>query len=207
MLFDLENLVLNYLNGEVDSESALERALTGLETTKYRSQSVKTTKTSLLFTDIVNSSATYEDFGDEYGRAILSIHDNIVHSTILKRGGTVIKGTGDGSLATFESCGKSVKAALLILKQIEAHNHNYPLLPIQLRIGINIGSIIQDETDIHGTSVNLAARLTELADPGTILTTGIVHSRCKEKGYQFIDLGLKAFKGFRKKIPVYQIVG
>ena len=164
--------------------------------------SARGSKTSLLFTDIAGSTAIFEQYGDLYGRQIVSIHDRIVGTIIAERGGVPIKHTGDGILASFASCGRSVKAAILIQRQIARHNQRFPLLGLQVRIGTNIGVVIRSSGDLYGTSVNLAARLCDAVEAAGILTTGIVFARCKSKGYVFRDRGTMTFKGFTREIPI-----
>jgi adenylate cyclase len=202
---EISELVSNYLDGASGAEEALEHALTDMENAKQQMPSMRQTKTSLLFTDIVGSSSTYESFGDEYGHEILAIHDALVKPVVTHRGGIIVKGTGDGILASFDSCGRSVKTAILIHQSVHKHNLNFPLMPLEIRIGVNVGPVIKDVNDVYGSSVNLAARITDFADPGSIFTTGIVHARCKDKGYQFIDRGMQSFKGFDTSIPIYQV--
>jgi class 3 adenylate cyclase len=163
-------------------------------------------KTSLLFTDIAGSTAMFDQYGDRYGRSIVAIHDRIVDSVVEARGGVRVKHTGDGMLASFASCGRSVKAAILIQRQVARHSAKFPLLAFKVKIGVNVGSVIRGASDLFGSSVNLAARLCDMAAAGGILTTGIVHSRCKGKGYEFRNPRTITFKGLRKEVPVYDIL-
>lgn len=163
-------------------------------------------KTSLLFTDIAGSTAMFDQYGDRYGRSIVAIHDRIVDAVVEARGGTRIKHTGDGMLASFASCGRSVKAAILIQRQVARHSAKFPLLAFKVKVGVNIGSVIKGSSDLYGSSVNLAARLCDMAAAGGILTTGIVHSRCKGKGYEFRNPRSITFKGLRKEVPVYDVL-
>ncbi len=205
-MLNFSDLVSSYLGEVPGADKNLEQALTNIEVQKPQIPTMRETKTSLLFTDIVNSSTIFDKFGDEYGREIVAIHDNLVKPIVSQRGGVFVKGTGDGILASFESCGRSVKTAILIHQKVVEHNTKFPLMPIDVRIGINVGSVIKDENDLYGSSVNLAARITDIADPGSIYSTGIVYARCKEKEYQFVERGFKSFKGFDSKIPIYEVI-
>ena len=127
--------ISSYLAHEPGAEQTLELALTNLEISGRQLASVRQVKSSLLFTDIVNSAAIFDSFGDDYGREIVSIHDDIVKSVITNYGGNYVKGTGDGILASFDSCGRSVKSAILIPKQFKQHKEQFPLLGFDVRIG------------------------------------------------------------------------
>lgn len=200
-----KQLIGKYLAGRRGASDALARALDRAKAFTGELPSARGIKKSLLFTDIAGSSAMFEQYGDDYGHQIVAIHDRIVGSIIAKRGGVQIKRTGDGILASFASCGRSVKAAILIQRQIARHNQRFPLLPLQVRIGTNIGAVIRRSGDLYGTSVNLAARLCDAVEAGGILTTGIVSARCSSKGYAFRSRGRMTFKGFTKKIPIFEV--
>ena len=196
--------IKNYIRGDPEATIALERFLTNLEIATT-DESVEHVETSLLFTDIVGSSAIFENFGDKYGRGIVSIHDDIIGEAMEKSNGKKIKHTGDGILGSFESCGRSVKTATKILKKMKAHNEKFPLLPLNIRMGINVGNVITEDKDVYGSSVNLAARVCDLASSNKVFTTGIVHSRCKDKGYGFISRGTYEVNGFRQHIPIFEV--
>lgn len=201
----IADLIERYKEGDPEATVLLERYLTSVEKSQV-TQSVRHVETSLLFTDIVDSSYMFECLGDQYGRAVLTVHDDIVTRIAEERGGTVIKHTGDGIMVSFASCGRSVKAAMLIQEKIAEHNERYPLLQMQLRIGVNVGGVLEENNDIFGASVNLAARVCDLAGSDKIFTTGIVYERCKDKGYCFAFRGRYEVKGFSKEIPVYEVL-
>jgi adenylate cyclase len=203
---NITELISSYLNSEPGSEMELEHALTNMELSKQKISSTWNIKTSLMFTDIVDSSNIYDSFGDEYGRELVALHDKIVKPIIERRGGKFIKGTGDGILASFESCGRSIKTAILIQQALEKHSGQFPLLPVMLRVGINVGEVIDAGHDLYGSSVNLAARITDIASPGAIFVTGIVYQRCKEKEYEFASRGSQLIKGFEAEIPLYEVM-
>jgi adenylate cyclase len=198
--------IKNYLAERPGAVAALQILLNRTRAFEGEMPSARGIKTSLLFTDIAGSSAIFEQYGDQYGRRIVAVHDQIVDSVIAARGGVQIKHTGDGALASFASCGRSVKAAIVIQRRVARHNQRFPLLKFQVRIGVNIGAVIKSAGDLYGTSVNLAARLCDAAEASKILTTGIVHARCEGKGYKFKSRGTMTFKGFRKRIPVFEVL-
>ena len=202
----INDVIQQYISGDTKARSLLEQHLTNLEIA-VPENSVKHVATSLMFTDIVGSSSIFENFGDEYGRAIVFIHDKIVDEAMNKNGGKKIKHTGDGILASFESCGRSVKTAMRILEKVREHNGKFPLLSFDIRMGINIGNVIKEEMDIYGSSVNLAARVCDLAGSNKILTTGVVRSRCMDmdKGYKFTPHGKHQMKGFSYQIPIFEV--
>jgi class 3 adenylate cyclase len=156
-----------------------------------------------VFTDIVGSSEIFYIYGDEFGHEIIQIHDKIVRENLQRFSGTEIKHTGDGILATFDSCGRSIKASLHIARSILKHSDDFPLLKFSVRIGVNVGNVKVTTADVYGGSVNLAAKLCALAGDDSVLCTGIVRSRCEPKGYRFTDGGFAEVKGFPVKIPIH----
>lgn len=202
----MNRAIRDYLARRPRAAAALQDLLNRTRAFEGEMPSTRGIKTSLLFTDIAGSSAIFDQYGDQYGRRVVAFHDQIVRSIVTARGGIPIKHTGDGLLASFASCGRSVKAAILIQKQVARHNQRFPLLSFRVRIGVNIGAVIKVSNDLYGSSVNLAARLCDAAEAGGVLTTGIVRARCIDKGYEFRSRGRMSFKGFRKKIPVAEVL-
>jgi adenylate cyclase len=202
----LQRAIKDYLAERPGAASALQHLLDKTRAFDGEIPSTRGIKTSLLFTDIAGSSAIFEQYGDQYGRRIVEVHDRIIDPVIRERGGVQIKHTGDGILASFASCGRAVKAAIFIQRRVARHNQQFPLLKFQVRVGVNIGVVIKGSGDLYGTSVNLAARLCDAAHAGGIFTTGIVCIRCEGKGYEFKSRGKTTFKGFRKQIPVFEIL-
>jgi class 3 adenylate cyclase len=202
----LARAIRDYLAGHGGAEEKLRQFLEQSRDGGSAMPSARGIKTSLLFTDIAGSTAMFDQYGDRYGRSIVAIHDRIVDSVVDARGGVLVKHTGDGMLASFASCGRSVKAAILIQRQVARHSARFPLLAFRVKVGVNIGSVIKASSDLYGSSVNLAARLCDMAAAGGILTTGIVHSRCKGKGYEFRNPRTITFKGLRNEVPVYDIL-
>ena len=108
---------------------------------------------------------------DEVGtfRAIKAIRRELADPTIAAHHGRVVKTTGDGILIEFPSIVDAVARAVAIQDGMVARNAGVPEAKrIVFRIGINVGDIIIDESDIHGDGVNIAARLEGLAEPGSI---------------------------------------
>ena len=202
---DIDVLLDMYMRGDPEATVLLERHMTSAESLPLHAR-LQDVETSLIFTDVVDSSYFFEHLGNDYGRRMISIHDEIVDKVVSKRGGTVIKHIGDGVLASFASCGRSVKSAILIQKEVALHNAKYPLLHLQLRIGINVGDVMEEESDIYGTSVNLASRICSLAGSNKIFASSVVYERCKGKDYEFSSRGRFDVKGFTREVPIHEVI-
>ena len=144
---------------------------------------------------------------DERGthRRVMAALDS-ASETIGAAGGTVLRYAGDAILAEFPSILNAVQSAIDIQNGLAESNQ--PLSAderIQLRIGLNIGEVLQDRGEIYGDGVNLAARLEAAARPGGICISAAVHDQIRGKIEAFFtDGGLENFKNFDKPVQVYQ---
>ncbi len=160
---------------------------------------------TILFTDLVDSTDMQRRLGDEQFQTLLFRHNGAVRDALKKYGGSEIKHTGDGMMASFGSAVMAVQGALAIQKRIEEHNRAEPEFSLGLRMGLNAGEPILDHADLFGLSVTLAARLGDRAKPGQILVSDVVRQLCLGKGLPFMPLGSAEFKGFGEPIPIYEV--
>ncbi|MEJ1993778.1 MAG: adenylate/guanylate cyclase domain-containing protein [Limibacillus sp.] len=135
------------------------------------------------------------------------LRSTIVDPSIRERGGRVVKLTGDGLLAEFPSVVEAIESALTILRNLAAFEPGCAEeRRIRLRIGIHIGDIIIEGSDIYGDGVNLAARLEGIADPDSLCVSEDVYRQARNKlPVDFIDLGMKEFKNIADPLRVYRI--
>src|SRR5262245_42516169 len=124
---------------------------------------------AILAGDMVGYSRLIEI--DEAGTlARLKAHRlELIDPSITKNNGRIIKTTGDGMLVEFASAVDAAECALKVQRRMARRNIDIaPDRRIEFRIGINIGDVIVDGSDIFGDGVNIAARLQQLAEPGGI---------------------------------------
>jgi class 3 adenylate cyclase len=123
---------------------------------------------AFMFTDIVDSTKLIDALGEEKWQKLLRWHDNRLRELIEEAGGEVIKQTGDGYFAAFQSSAAALDAAVSIQRALDEHE---PLAP-DVRIGVHSGTAFQKEDDDYGgQGVHLAARIGALAGGGEILVT------------------------------------
>ncbi len=146
---------------------------------------------------------------DEAGtlERLKSLRRELVQPKIAEGHGRIVKLMGDGLLAEFPSVVEAVQCAVNIQKGMA---ESEPDLPedqrIRLRIGVNLGDIIVEGSDIYGDGVNVAARLEALADPGSICVSGTVFDHVKGKvDLDFADLGEQQVKNIDQPVQVYRI--
>src|SRR3712207_6439120 len=106
----------------------------------------------------------------------------IIEPTLQEHYGRIIKTTGDGFLAIFDSPLEAVRCAVVIQQSIAARNTALSRGQwIQYRIGVNLGDVIVDEDDVYGEGVNIAARIETRAEPGGVYISGGVYEQIKHK--------------------------
>jgi class 3 adenylate cyclase len=198
--------MIAYLGNGVTSEHSLEAALKAWSEQKLDPEQDKRRPLTLMFTDMVGSSALAEERGNEFAMKVVRVHNMIVKSTISHYGGQYIKHTGDGILAAYDDARMAVKSAAVIQRCVREHSNEFPDLPLHLRIGLNGGETITEGDDVFGSSVNLASRVCALAGAGQVFCTGIVRDRAKAVKFQFADRGEHAVKGYKDPIPVYEVL-
>lgn len=121
----------------------------------------------ILFTDLVGSTRRAASSGDAEWKHLLDRHDEVNRAEIDRRGGEVIKTTGDGILALLPSATAAIAAANAIRIRLCDDD-------LQVRIGIHLGEIDRRGDDVSGLAVNIAARIMASAEPGQILTSSVV---------------------------------
>ncbi|MDX1574792.1 MAG: adenylate/guanylate cyclase domain-containing protein [Kiloniellales bacterium] len=145
---------------------------------------------------------------DETGTVerLKSLRKGLVQPRIDARGGRIVKLMGDGLLAEFASVVEAVECAIEIQQALTEHQAELPPeRRIALRIGINLGDIIVDGTDIYGDGVNVAARLEGLAKPSGICVSGKVYEELRDRtDLPFEDLGEREVKNIGRPVRVWQ---
>ncbi len=152
---------------------------------------------TILFTDIVNSTKQLSIKGDEKWMQILEAHNAIVRKEVIKFNGKEIKNTGDGFLLTFDGPSRAIRCAEAIRNEVNKLN-------IELTTGIHIGECeLYDDGDIGGITVHVAARVLSKAEPNQILITKSVKNLLGGTGLEFTDLGEFTLKGIDETYRLY----
>jgi class 3 adenylate cyclase/TolB-like protein/Tfp pilus assembly protein PilF len=122
--------------------------------------------------------------------------------------GRIVKTTGDGLLVEFASVVDAVRCAAEIQCDMAECNADVPSgRRIEFRVGINVGDIIIDESDIFGDGVNVAARLEALAEPGGICVSRTVRDQVRDKlDIAFEDMGEQQVKNIARPVRAYRVV-
>jgi class 3 adenylate cyclase/pimeloyl-ACP methyl ester carboxylesterase len=159
---------------------------------------------TVLFTDLVGHTEMMSRLGDEAGRSVLKEHEQITRDLLKEHGGTEVKTMGDGFMASFGSVSKAVECAISLQTAFNERNEGTGE-PLHIRVGLNAGEPIEDDGDLFGATVILAARIAAKADSGEILASDVVRGLCSGKGFLFADRGDFVAKGFEEAVHLYEI--
>ena len=159
---------------------------------------------TVLFTDIVESTSLTQKLGDEVAMELLHIHDAVVREALKALNGREVKHTGDGIMASFVSAAAAVRCAAQIQRELaqRAGEKNHP---IKVRIGAAAGEPVERNSDIFGSTVQLAARLCSHAEPEQIVVSSVVADLCIGKGLMFRPLGEVSLKGFDQPVHAHAV--
>ena len=161
---------------------------------------------AILAADVVGYSRLMGE--DETGtlERLKSLRRELVQPRIAERKGRIVKLMGDGLLAEFPSVVEAVQCAVDIQQDMVGREADLPdERRIRLRIGVNLGDIIVEGSDIYGDGVNVAARLEGLAEPGGICISGKVYEEVRNKlPTAFEDLGEQEVKNIAEPVRVYR---
>src|SRR5437870_7438550 len=163
--------------------------------------------TTILAADVVGYSRLMGE--DETGTlaALMRRRREVMEPQVARHGGRIFKLMGDGVLVEFQSVVSAVQCAVDIQKAMSAANATLPEnKQIVLRIGVNLGDVIVQGSDLYGDGVNLAARLEGLAEPGGVCISETAYQHVRQKlplAYQ--DLGEQQVKNFAEPVRVYRV--
>ena len=157
---------------------------------------------TILFTDMEDSTALTQRLGDAKAQELVRAHNAIVREALSANGGSEIKHTGDGIMASFPSTSGGLECAIVIQRAVAAQEGDTPL---RVRIGLNAGEPVVEEEDLFGASVQLARRICDRAEPNEILVSNVVRELVAGKGFLFADQGETALRGFEDPVRLYEV--
>jgi TolB-like protein len=164
---------------------------------------------AILAADVVGYTALMGADEDGTLRRLTELRQEILEPLISEHHGRIFKLMGDGLLVEFVSVVDTVACALAWQEQIARHESSRDVdTRLQFRIGINLGDVIVQGSDIHGDSVNIASRLEGLAEPGGVCLSDDAYRQAKGKTEAvFEDMGEQDLKNVAEPVRVYRIAG
>ena len=152
--------------------------------------------TTVLFTDIVDSTSRAAELGDGRWRALLNAHHAVIRAQLARHGGREVRGTGDGFLATFDGPARAISCAHAAIDAVGD-------LGLGIRAGIHTGEVELVGGKVEGIAVHIGARVAAEAAPGEVLVSGVVRDLAAGSGIEFDDRGVRALKGVPGEVHLF----
>lgn len=154
---------------------------------------------TVMFTDIVNSTAIVERLGDDAWHDLLIAHNALMRDELNVFRGREMKTTGDGFLAVFDSATRAVRCAAAMIRASGALN-----LPI--RVGLHTGEVEFVGSDVRGIAVHAAARVMALAGPNQVMLSSTTSGLIEGSDLILEDAGVHKLKGLSGQREVFRLV-
>jgi class 3 adenylate cyclase/pimeloyl-ACP methyl ester carboxylesterase len=154
--------------------------------------------TTVLFTDIVESTSQAAAMGDAPWTALLEEHDVRTRREVERHRGRFINSTGDGLLAVFDGPARAVRSAQAMARTVGE-------LGLQLRAGCHTGEVELHGADVRGITVHTAARIAALAAPSQVLVSSTIKDLTAGSGLVFEDAGQHELKGVPDRWHLYRV--
>ncbi|MGZ8610614.1 MAG: adenylate/guanylate cyclase domain-containing protein [Actinomycetota bacterium] len=158
------------------------------------------TLATVMFTDIVGSTAKAAELGDKGWRDLVEQHHGVVRALLGRFRGTEVDTAGDGFFATFDGPARGVRCAEAIVDAV-------PDLGIEVRAGVHTGEVETIAGKAGGIAVNVGARIAGLAGPSEVLVSHTVQGLVSGSGLVFEDAGEHELKGIPDRWRLYRAVG
>src|SRR5437016_4029230 len=158
---------------------------------------------TVVFTDLVGSTALRARPGEEQGDAPQAIHDGILTARVEANGGEVLKRMGDGMVAVFPAASDALTATVQIQQAISRQNRRPDALAeLSIRVGLSTGDVSWKGGDCFGTPMVEGARLEAAAGGGQILCSEFVRMMARGRGgHEFSELGVLQSKVLPAPLP------
>lgn len=160
---------------------------------------------AIMFTDLKDSTAMTTRLGDAKALHLLHIHNAMTRNALRDHNGREVKHTGDGLMASFVTISNAIQCAIAIQKAFAAYDEANPDAAMYVRIGLSAGEPVEEDNDLFGTTVQLAARTCAHAEPSQVLVTQVVRDQYQGEKSLFSDMGEITPKGFDHAIRVYEV--
>jgi TolB-like protein len=163
---------------------------------------------AILSADVESYSRLMSD-DEESTIRTLTNYRSAMTTLIQQHRGRVVDAPGDNLLAEFTSAVDAVTTAVQIQRELAERNAELPgELKMHFRIGINVGDVVEEGDRIYGDGVNIAARIQEAAESGSVYVSQSLFEQVKRQSpYRFEDLGLHLLKNLSEQIRLYKVIG
>ena len=162
---------------------------------------------AILAADVVGYTRLMEAHEEDTHVRLMRLRSEVLDPGVTAQHGRIVKNTGDGFLATFDTARDATRCALLLQQAVAAHTAEVPAdQRISFRMGLNAADIILEKDDVYGDGVNIAARLQSYAPSGGIVVSGAVAEQLGEDlNVNVIDLGDLHLRNIGRPVRVYAL--
>ena len=162
--------------------------------------------TTIVFTDLTGSTSTTARLGDDAYAAAFGSHVAVLRGEVDRHGGRVSKLLGDGIMALFESAYEAVRAAVAMQQAAEWAARHGDGSPSGLRIGVNVGEVVDSDDDVFGMAVVLARRLCDAAESDQVLVSDLVRMLVGNRSdLTFDPAGPRLLKGIEGAVTAWTV--
>jgi class 3 adenylate cyclase len=151
--------------------------------------SVERVLATVMFTDIVDSTAMVARLGDSAWAELVERHHALVRRELARFAGEEVDTAGDGFLAVFDGPARAIRCGQAIAARLRD-------LGIDVRVGVHTGEVERVNGAVRGIAVHLAARIAGAARPDEVLVSATTRDLVAGSGLVFVDRGVHALKGF-----------
>ena len=175
-------------------------------------QEVRRHLAAILAADVVGYTRLMEAHEEDTHIRLMQLRSEVLDPGVMARHGRIVKNTGDGFLATFDTARDATRCALSLQAAVAAHTAGLPAdQRISFRMGLNAADIIVEKDDVYGDGVNIAARLQTYASSGGIVVSGAVAEQLgndalgHDLNVNVIDLGDLHLRNIGRPVRVYAL--
>jgi class 3 adenylate cyclase len=154
---------------------------------------------TVLFTDLVGSTARSVELGDTAWGELLERHHDLVRRELARHGGAEVDTAGDGCFATFDGPAAAARCAMTIVGAVER-------LDLRIRAGVHTGEVETIDGKIGGIAVTIGARIGALAEASEVLVSSTVKDLVAGSGLLFEDAGEHELKGVPEPWRLHRVV-
>jgi class 3 adenylate cyclase len=167
---------------------------------EHRAPAPERVLAAVLYSDLVASTDRATALGDTRWKRVLDRHDAIACACVARRGGTVVKTTGDGILAILPSASSALAAAFDLRSALREED-------LEVRVGVHVGDLDLRGDDVSGVGVVTAARIMSLAGPGDILASSTAAEAANGGSHRFEARGEHQLKGVAGTWHLFALAG
>jgi class 3 adenylate cyclase len=152
---------------------------------------------TILFTDIVDSTALARDAGDASWKRTVAMHDDVARSVLAGFGGREVETAGDSFLVVFDSAEGAIRCGLALVRALDA-------IRLPIRVGIHSGEVVVSDHQVRGLAVHAAARILNQAGSGEVLVSGTTRDLAEgATGLTFESRGRHRLKGLEREHELF----